>query len=109
MFYGMKALVISDACFFKRFEADPWPCEDFKTSLVKMGFNADSVNSMFLTDSILEGKPDKNTIEDHLAKLNSAQGPELIDEDTPAALVKYGESVDAHALLDGVSVIAVNG
>lgn len=111
LYKGLKVLVIADACFHKRFQENPWPCEDFKEPLVEMGFRAEDVTSVQITDLVL------NTLSATL-KEKTLNGLKMMFDykggaykifHSPKLLMKYGKKIDARKLLDGVDLVAVNG
>eukprot|EP00931_Biecheleriopsis_adriatica_P087635 TRINITY_DN62067_c0_g1_i1.p1 TRINITY_DN62067_c0_g1~~TRINITY_DN62067_c0_g1_i1.p1 ORF type:complete len:543 (+),score=105.86 TRINITY_DN62067_c0_g1_i1:88-1716(+) len=48
LYKGLTAVSISDACYLKQFEKDPWPCESFKPALLQFGFEAAKVKEVSL-------------------------------------------------------------
>merc|ERR1712224_512044 len=57
LYMGLKAAVIRDACFFKQFDNESWPCEDFKPVLEELGFESERIVSQSIFDHVPEGAP----------------------------------------------------
>lgn len=55
LYSHIKAVVLRDACFFKQFEQNPYPCEDFRSVLVSIGFDANKVIGTSIFDDLNAG------------------------------------------------------
>jgi len=117
LYKGLTALLISDACYLKRFEKDPWPCESFKSTFLDLGFEATKVSEVDLFEVVVanldhtEAQTYANIQGDFRKLLNSSS----TDDNFPdisglkSYVAQQGAWQPLVELFESVDVIAVSG
>lgn len=122
LYMGLKVLVIKDACFFKQFDRESWPCEDFKPVLEELGFESERVISQSIFDHVPEDaspemKAEHTQLKNQISLLESSK--EIVISNIYDQLMhyqqKYFSGSDAPYkdlfpdLLFNTSLVTVNG
>jgi hypothetical protein len=117
LYKGLSALLISDACYLKRFEKDPWPCESYKSTLLNLGFEAANVKEVDLFEVITANLDHREAqeyahINDDLRKLldpTNAKGKLANMASLRSYVARKGAWKPLVELFNSVDVIGVSG
>eukprot|EP00930_Biecheleria_cincta_P039030 TRINITY_DN2683_c0_g1_i1.p1 TRINITY_DN2683_c0_g1~~TRINITY_DN2683_c0_g1_i1.p1 ORF type:complete len:566 (-),score=90.30 TRINITY_DN2683_c0_g1_i1:85-1782(-) len=117
LYKGLTALLISDACYLKRFEKDPWPCESFKSTLLDLGFEATKISEVYLFEVILAnlGPKEAETYANIQGDLRQLLDPSSTDDNVTeieglkSYVAQQGAWQPLVDLFESVDVIGVSG